>query len=153
MRRFRKIFRKESGFTLIELLVVIAVLGILSSIAIPRLTGVKNKAYLAEAQSGLGAFKTSLEMYYVEHESYPTNDTEFDTMAESYIDGYDGTVGDGTDIETPNGTWEEWNVLYNGDGGEDFTVTLGKDLDGENGIEDSEKAVLTHNANGYSVNQ
>jgi general secretion pathway protein G len=149
MIRFREIFRSESGFTLIELLVVIAVLGILAGIAIPRLTGVTNKARLVEAQQALGSFKTALEMYDVEHGRYPAVD-EFDTMANEYIDGYDDTDGDAS-----IGSWEGWAVSYtitdddvDGDNETDnagFDVALTQTIGGT-----TYTATLSHDSNGYS---
>lgn len=66
----KKFFRREEGFTLIELLVIVAVLGILATLAIPRLTGVTEKARLVVAKQAIGSMKTGVEMYFVEHNSY-----------------------------------------------------------------------------------
>lgn len=62
---------KEAGFTLIELLIVIVVLGILMSMAVPALSGVKNKADTAVAKSDLHNIMQSLEMYYLDQGEYP----------------------------------------------------------------------------------
>ena len=57
MTKFRKRLQGSAGFTLVELIVVIAVLGILAGIAIPRLTGVTDKARLSEGEtSNYGIF-------------------------------------------------------------------------------------------------
>ena len=72
----KKFFRREEGFTLIELLVVVAVLGILAALAIPRLTGVTDRARLAEAEQAIGSMKTGVEMYFVEHNSYTGLNTD-----------------------------------------------------------------------------
>lgn len=66
----KKFFRREEGFTLIELLVVVAVLGILAALAIPKLTGVTDRARLAEAEQTIGSLKTAAEMCFVERNSY-----------------------------------------------------------------------------------
>ena len=68
-------FKKENGFTLIELLIVIVVLGILVSIAVPGLTGVKKRADLAVIKSDLHNIMHSLELYYLDNESYPVQST------------------------------------------------------------------------------
>lgn len=75
-----KVFFKntESGFTLIELLIVITVLGILMSIAVPALSGVKNKADTAVAKSDLHNIMHSLEMYYLDNGEYPAQTTAGD---------------------------------------------------------------------------
>jgi len=61
----------NKGFTLIELLVVIAVLGILAAIAIPRLSGVTDKARDAEYTSTAGTIRSAMEMYLTEYGDYP----------------------------------------------------------------------------------
>lgn len=112
MSKFRRALVNNKGFTLIELLVVIAVLGILAAIAIPRLTGVTDKARTSEAVSALGSIKTALEMYSVENNGdYPEaqdNGTvdDFDAVVSGYLDGYDESAQ----------TWNGWDVDYTGPG-------------------------------------
>ena len=57
------IFLKNKGFTLIELLVVIAVIGLLSSIVLVSMKGVREKARIAKAQSELDAYRQALILY------------------------------------------------------------------------------------------
>lgn len=120
MRRFRKIFRSEAGFTLIELLVVIAVLGILAGIAIPRLTGVKDKAYLTEAQSALSVLRQAQEMYYVEKGIYTSNLSDlYEYVDQSSLPtrwDYSFTV---TNLDnTPNSGDETFTIEMDGNGTE-----------------------------------
>ncbi len=143
MSKFRKRLVDDAGFTLIELLVVIAVLGILAGIAIPRLTGVTNKAKLSEAQSGLGSIKTALEMYDVENDAYPAGQEAFNTMLSGYLDSYNAS---GSAV----GTWEDWTVTYSVSGSS-FNVELGQDLDGDGTTQDDEKATLTYSSGEYTT--
>ncbi len=73
----------EAGFTLIELLIVIVVLGILMSMAVPALSGVKSKADTAVAKADLHNIMQSLEMYYLDKGEYPGQATkgELETIA------------------------------------------------------------------------
>lgn len=77
---FKKInlAKKEEGFTLIELLIVIVVLGILMTMAVPALSGVKNKADTAVAKADLHNIMHSLEMYYLDNGEYPDESTKTD---------------------------------------------------------------------------
>lgn len=62
--------RTQAGFSLIELMVVIVVIGILAALAIPRFTGVSNKAKAVEAHTNL-KFLYDLELdYYQLHDQY-----------------------------------------------------------------------------------
>lgn len=94
MSKMRRIFAGgDNGFTLIELLVVIAVLGILAAIAIPRLSGVTDKARLSEAVSALGSLRTAQELYATENEgNYATTTGDlFDYVDEESLNLDDWT--------------------------------------------------------------
>lgn len=62
----------SKGFTLIELMVVISIIGILAAIALSRFTGVTQAAKAANVQKNLTALRTSIEMFRVKNEEYPT---------------------------------------------------------------------------------
>lgn len=70
--------KREAGFTLIELLIVIVVLGILMTMAVPALSGVKNKADTAVAKADLHNIMHSLEIYYLDQGEYPGQSTKGD---------------------------------------------------------------------------
>ncbi len=65
-------FYNKKGFTLIELLVVIAVIGVLSSIVLVSLSGVRGKARDAIRQSDMSQIRKALEVYYTDHGHYPS---------------------------------------------------------------------------------
>ena len=62
-----------SAFTIVELLVVIVVIGVLAAITIVSFTGISSKATVASLQSDLTSAKKQLNLYYVDHGSYPTS--------------------------------------------------------------------------------
>jgi prepilin-type N-terminal cleavage/methylation domain-containing protein len=53
----------ESGFTLIELLMVVVIIAVLSSIALPKFTSTKEKAYVSKMISDLRNLATAQEAY------------------------------------------------------------------------------------------
>lgn len=61
----------QSGFTLIELLVVIAILGILTTLVMVSINGVKSRAQDAKRVWDLRIVSTALESYYSDHGYYP----------------------------------------------------------------------------------
>jgi prepilin-type N-terminal cleavage/methylation domain-containing protein len=63
--------RNADGFTLIELILVIAVLGILMSIAIPRISSMNDKAKDANIAQVAGSIRTAMEVYYQDEKVYP----------------------------------------------------------------------------------
>ena len=62
---------KKNGFTLIELMVVIAIIGLLSSIAMPRFVNITNSAKIANVQGNLSSMRTAIGMYNVKTGEYP----------------------------------------------------------------------------------
>jgi len=62
----------KKGFTLIELLVVIAIIGVLSTLAVVALGSARQKANDAKRLSDIKQVQTALELYYTDHNYYPT---------------------------------------------------------------------------------
>lgn len=60
-RFLSKKIRSQMGFTLLELLVVIAVIGVLASLAVPRLQNQLDKARFVEAVNTAGTYKSAVE--------------------------------------------------------------------------------------------
>jgi len=75
----RKTLRRgQEGFTLIELMVVIVIIGILATVVVPRFSGQTEKARIAAAKAELASMKTIIDIYYVENDSYPSDDENDD---------------------------------------------------------------------------
>ncbi len=74
-----KFLRKElksspKGFTLIELLVVIFIIGILASIILVNIAGIRGRAKDAKKKNDLMEMKKALRLYYNDHQGYPLSD-------------------------------------------------------------------------------
>ncbi|MDQ7794992.1 MAG: prepilin-type N-terminal cleavage/methylation domain-containing protein [bacterium] len=63
--------REEKGFTLIELLVVVVILGVLATMAIPRVLGAIDSARESKAVADLRVIVSALERYYFDNGMYP----------------------------------------------------------------------------------
>jgi prepilin-type N-terminal cleavage/methylation domain-containing protein len=62
----------KNGFTLIELLVVIAIIGLLASIVLVSMQGVRAKAKDSVRKQDLRVIQMALELYWDRYERYPT---------------------------------------------------------------------------------
>ena len=62
--------RRARGFTLIELLIVVVIIGILAAIAIPKFSGIKERAYVASMRSDLRILVTVQEAYFSDNVTY-----------------------------------------------------------------------------------
>ena len=73
----------RSGFTLMELLLVMAILVILLGLVAPRFMGTQKKANINAAQSQIGLFKSPLEMYALDMNSYPATEQGLQALVEA----------------------------------------------------------------------
>ena len=67
-------YKKQSysrGFTIVELLIVIVVIGILAAITIVAYNGIQTRARDAKRQDDITTITKALELYYIDHGSYP----------------------------------------------------------------------------------
>ena len=82
---------KRKAFTMIELISVIVIIGILSSVAIPKFTGIKDQANKATELSTASAISTALESV---HGTWSTSDSDFDWNNDGVIDPIDTDLAD-----------------------------------------------------------
>src|SRR2546430_14355270 len=64
---------KRTGFTLIELLIVVAIIGLVATIAVPKLMNTKERALVAGMKSDLRNLVTAEENYLADHAKYTTD--------------------------------------------------------------------------------
>ncbi len=79
--------KNEEGFTLVELIMVIVILGILSSVAIPKVVSLAGPARLSAAR-GVGS--AVISTIQAEHSDYLINGTAYtmaDVLAGTYFTG------------------------------------------------------------------
>jgi prepilin-type N-terminal cleavage/methylation domain-containing protein len=65
---------KRKSFTLIELLVVIAIIGLLSSIVLVSMNGIREKARDAKRVSELDSVMLALSLYYDDYGTFCVHD-------------------------------------------------------------------------------
>ena len=61
------------GFSLIELILVVVMIGVLATIAVPKFTGARDKAFIASVMSDLKVLASQMEVYQSTNQNYATN--------------------------------------------------------------------------------
>jgi type IV pilus assembly protein PilA len=101
---------KRTGFTLIELLIVIVIIGLLASIAIPKFSNTKEKAYVASMKSDLRNLMTAEEAYFADSLGY-TNQTDCNTPPAATAAAWCPSTGNALNqISLANGNKTGWTA-------------------------------------------
>lgn len=66
--------QRRRGFSLVEMVLVVTILGVLASIAIPRMTTASSSAQQNALQATLANVRKAIDIYYAEHDRYPGYD-------------------------------------------------------------------------------
>ncbi|VGO12968.1 Type II secretion system protein G [Pontiella desulfatans] len=64
---------KKSGFTLIEIILVVVIIGILASIAVPRMGGRTEQAKIAKAKQTINTLSMAVQEYEMMNGNYPSS--------------------------------------------------------------------------------
>jgi prepilin-type N-terminal cleavage/methylation domain-containing protein len=70
--------KQDEGFTLIELLIVIIILGILATVVVFAVAGIRDSGDKSACEAELRSVETAIEAYYAENGEYTTNATTLD---------------------------------------------------------------------------
>lgn len=71
---------KRQGFTLMEVLLVLVILVVLMGFAVPSLLGSKKKADIDAARTQIGLFRTALEKYALDMNTFPSSEAGLDVL-------------------------------------------------------------------------
>lgn len=66
--------RRRHAFSLVELVIVVTIIGIVASIAVPRLSTVAASSKANALQASLASVRKAIDIYYAEHGRYPGYD-------------------------------------------------------------------------------
>ena len=99
---------KRSGFTMIELVFVIVILGILASVAIPKLAATRDDANIAKASTEVSSLISDMGSYYTAHGSFDTN-----VSAMTNVKLYTDLTADETNAGTVD--FKAGNTIHYGD--------------------------------------
>ncbi len=103
--------QRRNGFSLIEMLMVFTVVGLLASIVIIQVGGVRSRAYITALRSDLRNFAVAQESYYYDFDIYTADTTQlagrgFQTSAGASIVVNEATVAGWAATASHDGTSE-----------------------------------------------
>jgi len=79
--------KNSGGFTLIELMITLVIIGILSTMAVPKLSFFQQHAKLSSVKAFAHNVQLSVEAYYMSMGNYPSSkDKDLDDLLKSFND-------------------------------------------------------------------
>jgi general secretion pathway protein G len=125
---------RQKGFTLLEILVVVMILGLLISLAAPRILGRTDEARVTKAMADIKGVETALGMYKLDSGVFPTTEQGLQALVEPPKSGPEprNWRGEGYLERVPLDPWNR-EYLYASDGRTYVLRSLG--ADGEEGGE------------------
>lgn len=72
--------KNKKGFTLIELLIAVSIIGLLATISVVAFNSVRTKARDTRRMADIKQIQATLQMYYMDHHSYPTGEIGTNTV-------------------------------------------------------------------------
>lgn len=123
---------RQKGFTLLEILVVVMILGLLISLAAPRILGRTDEARVTKAMADIKAVETALGMYKLDSGVYPTTEQGLQALVEPPTSGPEprNWRAEGYLERVPLDPWDR-EFLYASDGRTYVILSMG--ADGEEG--------------------
>jgi general secretion pathway protein G len=76
----KKSLARDEGFSLLELLIVIVIIGILGTIVYTRFMDVPERAKVEAAKQQMLIFKTALDRYRLDSDTYPSSEEGLDAI-------------------------------------------------------------------------
>jgi general secretion pathway protein G len=77
--KVRKYLRGEKGFTLVEMMVVLVIIAVLIAGGITYYLGYISRSKITKADGDIATIQASLESYYAQYQTYPTDATTLTT--------------------------------------------------------------------------
>ncbi len=113
----------SAGFTLLELMMVVTVIGILATIAIPKLAGAMQKAKEGSLKGNLGTLRSAVSIYYADTEGQYPADLSVLTTNAKYIAAVPSAKGltehaDSSAVLQANAADDAGGWVYNNVGGD-----------------------------------
>lgn len=81
--------RRRAGWTLVEMLIVVLVIGLIASVALPRMMDTRRDANLDVVRADLNNLSGAMALYHTTYGVYPN--TTMSTAADSLLPGASGT--------------------------------------------------------------